>query len=314
LNEYNIGSLSFWKIFFEELPAKLKLPYRHISVRMYDCLANHLSNGGLTYQRIDDNKVLEIDKAQEAIIQLLHSVGINFDQLLTNFYFKKELFDDRLIKRLTILNEQGGQGVTVSTFEIANYIHLHFPNLLIRWSITASYRDQPKSIVDYVNKVLESPINRIVIPVEYNNLLDTLSRMPTEKLELMAYDRCGICRFRKMHYTLSSADQVRLVNDKLYELNLNKDFCSKIHAKNEKICQNPTLLMPEDLDKLIELGITKFKLASRNFVELPDTAFYLDLVNRCMVGDSIFFKGEIQVAELEKLRRDMRALKKEVPN
>ncbi len=274
VGEYNIGSLANIIYVIENI-TKIQPAFEKCKVRFYDGLINHPSNGGLTttlLERISDE---DVDLKQESLIGDIYSLGIKFDQILTNFYFTKEYIDSRVIRRLNFLSQFDGQGVTVSSAEIAKYIRKRYPKLLIRWSITAAYRDNPKNIKNYVDSVLKEA-DRVVLPVEYNNKYDILSALPTDNIELIVLDNCGSgCPFRKLHYTLSSKDQLKVTSPEDMP-NFNLHFCDIVHKLNKNVPKGETTFVsPYQLEKLMEIGINKFKLASRNFIHSTQIPYYL---------------------------------------
>lgn len=271
MNEINIGGLVNWKVFYNDSLNLLSV-YKLMKPRIYDCLGNHISNGGMTIQA---GYMPELDSAQEDLIARVSADGINFDQIMTNYYLCS--IDNRLDNRLKYLSKFGQNGVTVSSLDIAKMVKASYPNLLIRWSITAVYRDNPQDLIKYCTFILRH-VDRIVLPVEYNNdpIIDQLD---PSKIELMIYDHCGICKNRKMHYTLSSADQVRLVKGEISNIGLNNHFCQKI----SKTIHDPTFILPRQLLNLSKRGFNKFKIASRNF-GYQDLRSYMELVMDGLVG------------------------------
>jgi len=316
IGEINIGGLACNGLVFEK-PNQLKTPYTIIPTRFYDGMIDHISNGGLTIETDRELKSEEIDYAQEMMIKKLYAFGIKYDQILTNFYFLPSHFDDRIIKRLNLLEEVDGQGVTVSTISVAKHIRKYFPKLIIRWSITGVYRDNPVDLVEYTNRVLEYT-DRIVIPPEYNEDWETLAKLPVDKVELMILDQCGsTCKFRKMHYTLSSMDQVRLVNRDIEHTGINRHFCDNIHYRSnvDTRTKDITFVRPTIVKRYMEMGINKFKIASRNFINTMDAPYYLDMILPTLAGEFLV-KEDVDLSmyeeEFKQLFKDMKELPKEL--
>ncbi len=323
IGEYNIGSLYYAQLYLEDMK-HLHMPpdFWLIRARIYDCLDTHPSNGGLNVHNRTNHSPEAIDDMQMRAITRLHAKKVSFDQLITNYFYYPKDIDKRLTRRLDILNDQDIQGVTVSRVDMAEYIRAKYPNLLIRWSVTAVYRDAPKDIVSYTRKVLKIA-DRIVLPPEYNDQLQQLKRLPASQIELMAADRCGVgCPFRKQHYTLSSREQIAMEEGKLDPSgngpgwNLSNKFCMYSYSKTNNLVNTRAWVFIDraHLAKLLEIGIVSYKIASRNFIDQPDILHWIvqsvDLLST--TGAYTIPANQIPKEELQEVRRLSKTLKKEI--
>jgi hypothetical protein len=219
----------------------------------------------------------------------LDMINGRFDLIMTNYFYTLSDLnkDKRVLKILSAMNEKSYGGVIVVNKDIARYILHNFSNLRIKWSITAGYRDKPKDRLSYINDILSNTANIIVIPTEWNDDFDLLSNIEQPgSVEIMILDQCHKgCNFRKLHYTLTSANNYNIIPPSESQMLAENFFCQKIHKEiNTNKCTLPTtectyLSIYQLANLYHDIGIKRWKIASRNFPTAQNDLFICYLKN-----------------------------------
>lgn len=263
MKHLNIGSLLHLPLILDN-PQYLNQGYQ---LGLYDGLIAHPSNGGVPLLNQSGLSLLQQDEFQEAVILKTLNLGMTYGQILSNLLWEPDRLDTRLTRRLDLLQSYHDQVyVTVSTQKQLKWMRTYYPSLLIHWSITAWYRDNP-SVKDIPRYLDQRNPNIVVVPLEH---LDKVVSRWLPFVETIVLDECGTqCPFRALHYLASSLQQTTWLPDY-------PNFCVKIYQQHHlQHLHLGTLLGYDQLRDLENRGITRFKIASRNFVQHPLLREYL---------------------------------------
>lgn len=279
--ELNIGGLSNVPVLLES--GKINSYFKGVQVRIHDSLLAHKSGGGLTNRLGVRENIEALDEMLIRQISDLQKIGIGFELLLTNYFASiDDIFDERCRRVLNLMNDQcEACAAVVVDAKVAEYIKLNYPNLLIKWSTTAYYRDKPKDFESYINKYSEL-CDSIVLPTELNEHLTIVEGLlHPDKIEIMVFDNCTLgCPHRRDHYTLISHNNVRYAEGQEDQslLELEENFCEKVYKYRSTPYKCRTnMLKSQEIHRFLTRGIHKFKIASRT-MERQDLAFYLNRV------------------------------------
>lgn len=237
------------------------VPYNFFN-SVYDSVFGMLWNGGRICQPQDAITL-------EEWIELIYNY--NFSNIGFNFSFSNRLLlpehlDDKYCNlMLSAANDSGSKlnGVILTSEILADYIKINYPNLKIIYSVCNGLN----KVEDYNQKCEEYDI--VVLHPDFNHNINFLSQLIyKDKIEIMVNDLCAFgCPFRAKHYDwLSQCALVQAHNPIIHNIKeLDRERiggkCEAVKNGYEKDGRNK--LSFYDLDNLIELGFSKFKLIGR---------------------------------------------------
>jgi hypothetical protein len=200
-------------------------------------------------------------------------IGVYFT--FTNSLLTAEHLEDEPGNKVLQMFENPLNGIVVNSELLEKHIRRTCPLYKIIFSITKVEYDK--------NKLLDATSNYdlVVIPPEYNHDREFLRTLPSEKIELSFMESCQpFCPDRLNHYVYSSKVILGLI-----------PFERRYFAKRRcRLTGEMELDLPEMFSLAKELGIRKFKCASRDlkefnkmlayFVKMPYQEAWLQFVQR----------------------------------
>lgn len=210
------------------------------------------------------SKWLSIDKPQAVEMISKHSKrGISCCFTFSNYHVSKEDLDDKIGNLLLdVASQSDAQNYAIVSSDIlTDYIRKNYPNIKIISSILKpvyeidNYQDTP----EYYNNLCKT-YDKVVVRPEFcfnDKLLKQLK--DKNKIEIMTNLTClKQCPLTRRHYDLySDIENGRKTED--------MDFCNK-EMRNAQSVYNTSLLSSQDIDRLLKLGFTNFKLKGRNIL------------------------------------------------
>lgn len=212
-------------------------------------------SGGRTSKIREFNK----DKAQETI-EKYNKRGIGCSFTFSNFHITENLLDDTTANSLLeIASLYDNNYAIVSSDILADYIRKNYPKIKLEASILKpvyeieDYIDTPL----YYNNLCEK-FDKVVIRPEFCQETNFLKKLKQKnKIDIMVNLDCVYkCPYSRKHYDML-AD---IENDKAPD---NFAFCNARYYNPVTLHQN-VFLSNKEIDAIIKMGFTNFKLRGRN--------------------------------------------------
>lgn len=202
------------------------------------------------------------EKELEDIITKYNSRNIYCFFTFSNFHVEKEHLDDRngnlLCKIASRVSDKNG--IIVNSNLLSDYIREKYPNLKQISSLLKPTYEHPRydETPEYYNDLCKKYDNVVVRADFYDNLKFMKELKEKSKIELIVNQNCfKFCQLARTHYDRSvkySAEDT--------EANTRNHFCHKKMNDIKNYAQS-IMLSNSEIDNLIKMGFTHFKLAGR---------------------------------------------------
>lgn len=189
----------------------------------------------------------DLDEAVE-IIKTYNRQDIGFYFTFTNTQLREAHLRDQRCNRLLSRTENRLNGVVVGSEKLRRHVDKNYPEFNLKASICLGSRSYEKLLEHYRTVTLHPDDNR-----DYE-LIESLPAK--DRLEVLVNERCASqCQFRQQHYRKISRRYLRQEFDKT-------DVCMAEGAGHTT--RGELVLDLDELEKLRDLGINKFKIQGRS--------------------------------------------------
>lgn len=236
----------------------------------YGIFPQMLWNGGRINLNYYSNLSLNDVKT---VINDLNEANISLRFTCTNHLLEeKHINDYRCNEIMSYANESGMNTVLVNSPLLEKHIRNNYPNIGICISATQCIND-----VNKINELLDSENYEYIIP-HYTMIknLDELSKISNkDRIELMINEPCSVtCKYRHEHYTSLAKLILNQGNDIYINETNNMSECKELlncpynseGASFYDMVNNPNncVLNNKQLDELIDMGFSNFKIVGRH--------------------------------------------------
>jgi collagenase-like PrtC family protease len=254
----------------ELLSHKNLLKHRFVISSLYGTFPNVIWNGGRTliqsYSNITNEKewykarnYLWYDpRGMESLIRSYNDRGIGIRYTYSNSLIKKKhLGDKRANLTLEMAHNSMNAVITGNPF-IEEYVRKYYP----KFKIISSATSQRNLSVPFLKKRIDE-VDLLVLPPEFNDRYDLITRLGVDKLEILINERCAPhCPNRSAHYAAISKSQICW--DSRFEGECYAQHCPVYRAKRQNAQIETMVLSDKKITALQKLGVHHFKFVGRH--------------------------------------------------
>lgn len=250
------GGLTKYKDMMEWLN-RIGIPAQTMFERIHDTHSGLPWNGGKVSQYVDK---WSLATTVERILKW-NALGIAVDLTLNNTTLSQDAIDNPDEDMLWLFENinNGKNGVTVADERLKDFFRSNYPDF--RVTASACFGNTDPEFIDE----LIADYDVVMVPLWLNKDVETLSARDTSKLVVIVTEECWInCPYHtpKDHYDAYSD----IINSgKLYWRLTNEvaESCAALKAGDIVPRAENTKIFEDDLTALRNIGVNKFKIASR---------------------------------------------------
>lgn len=258
---WNVGGITQGGLFSSIRRIDDRIVHSGFAFEMYDSYPGTIWNGGRPTST-EPRHTFE-DFARN--VEMLNKSGIGFNLTFSNLLLREEHLGDERGNDLLERFHNGQNGAIVGSAVLAKYIRKTFPRYRLINTLTHYSRN-----LDYYRDALDS-YDILVLPPALNHRFDFIEELGPERVEVLVNETChGNCPFSQEHYKKISEYNLSLGRNRYLEAEV-RHFCERHHGERlwpmsaeelGKVLVG-TSLTPNEVDRLVELGVTRFKLSAR---------------------------------------------------
>lgn len=225
-------------------------------------------NGGRTIPDAYYNK-----QQLQAIHDTYADFGIKVRFIFTNPMLNEHDLHDRYCNLLMSIFQDLSPEVVVNSQLLEDYIRDKYPSVLFISSTTKRLRVKEQQLKEF-----DRDYKYICLDYDYNNNFDFLNSIhenDRQRVEILINSICPKgCNARVLHQEFSAKRQLEYDNDDdcddseqflkdcLY-IKRNRELPLSKHGYTKEFLSNTNYILPQDLDKYIEMGFNHFKIQGR---------------------------------------------------
>lgn len=261
---WNVGGMTQSRLFLWIKRINDRITRADVAFELYDSYPGVAWNGGRQTSK-DPQHTLDGFVHE---VELLNGSGMGFNFTFSNLLLQEQHLDDRLGNALLARFHNGQNGAIVGSEVLARYIRTTFPRYRLIHTLTHYRRD-----LEYYKRALEL-YDVLVLPPSLNDRVGWIEELGPERVEILVNETCHRdCPFSNQHYHKISEYNLSLGKNPYLESELDH-FCEKHHSARlqamsiEELGKNVvgTRLSPADVDRLVERGVSRFKLSARTMI------------------------------------------------
>jgi hypothetical protein len=295
---WNVGGITQSGLFLTIKRIDDKIIHSDFAFEMYDSYPGTRWNGGRPTSTEPEHSFGDFVRQ----VELLNRHGIGFNFTFSNLLLEEEHLDDERGNHLLERFHNGQNGVIVGSEVLARYIRKTFPKHRLINTLTHYRRD-----LDYYKGALDV-YDVFVLPPALNQQFGFIEELGPERVEILVNETCHRnCPFSKEHYTKISEYNLSLGKNPYLEAEV-RHFCEKHHSERlwpmsaEELGREliGTSIAPDEVDRLVELGVNRFKLSARTWIGgmhqdifSAISAFIFSRMESSEIGDMTHFMTSI---------------------
>jgi hypothetical protein len=253
------------------LSSKGILKHRFVISSLYGTFPNVAWNGGRNFVHFSSNISDEKEwnekinylwydpQGMESLIRTYNEKGVGIRYTYSNMLIgKKDLNDERANLTLEVAHNSMNAVITGNLL-IEEYVRKHYP----KYKIISSATSQKNLSVNFLKKRIDE-VDILVLPPEYNDNHELISRLGVDKLEILINERCvPYCPNRSAHYAAISKSQI--LWDSTFEGESYVSHCPLYQAMQQNTKVETMVLSDRKITALQKLGVHNFKFVGRHF-------------------------------------------------
>lgn len=261
---WNVGGITQSGLFLTIKRIDDKIVHSDFAFEMYDSYPGTRWNGGRP-TAAEAGHTFEDFVHQ---VEMLNRHGIGFNFTFSNLLLKEEHLDDVRGNHLLERFHNGQNGVIAGSDVLARYIRKTYPNYRLINTLTHYRKD-----LDYYRRALDL-YDVVVLPPALNQQLGLIEELGPGRVEILVNETCHRnCPFSKEHYIKISEYNLSLGRNPYLEAEV-RGFCEKHHGERlwpmsaEELGKTlvGTSIAPDEVDRLRDLGVSRFKLSARTWI------------------------------------------------
>lgn len=258
---WEIGGIALSELLLRIKLISDKIVHSDFVFELYDSYPGTVWNGG---RPTSTKPTLSLDDFMRNV-EVLNRNGVGFNFTFSNLLLDEIHLDDERGNLLLERFHNGQNGVIAGSDVLAEYIRKTYPQYRLKNTLTHYRRDR-----DYYKRARDL-YDILILPPALNNQFGFIEELGPERVEILVNETCHMnCPFSVEHYRKISEYNLSLGENAslLSEL---QSYCKKHHSQRlwpmsaEELRKNliGTFTAPDEVDRLAELGVSRFKLRSR---------------------------------------------------
>lgn len=258
---WNVGGITQSWLFLSIKHINDKIIHSDVVFEMYDSYPGTMWNGGRPTSTEPEHTFDDFVHQ----VEMLNRHGIGFNFTFSNLLIEEKHLDDERGNHLLERFHNGKNGVIVGSDVLAKYIRKTFPKYRLINTLTHYRRD-----LDYYRRALDL-YDILVLPPALNHQFGFIKELGPERVEILVNETChSNCPFSNEHYTKISEYNLSLGENPYLEAEV-RHYCERHHSERlwpmsaEELGKKliGTSIAPDEVDRLMELGVIRFKLSAR---------------------------------------------------
>ena len=229
---------------------------KDINFVVYGCPCSCTWNGG----RYMTSPVYKVNIIKRMFSKYINDLGMDIQITFTNSLLEERDTYDRLGNAILKICQEFKDNCEILIVSpiLEDYIRKNYPDLKLARSIINLTKPTDEDFKKY---------NTVVVPKWQNHDMDYLkSIVYSHKIELLVDEPCLIdCPRKSSHYETYNKNQLFIENNEI-------DYCNK----NDNTAYNELMILPDEINDYIDIGIKHFKLSGREdiFHMLSTVSYY----------------------------------------
>lgn len=272
---WNVGGITQSWLFLSIRHINDKIIHSDFLFELYDSYPGTVWNGGRPTSTEPEYSLADFVRQ----VDELNRHGIHFNLTFSNLLIEEKHLDDEQGNRLLERFHNGKNGVIVGSDVLAEYIRKTFPKYKLINTLTHYHRD-----LDYYKRALHL-YDVFVLPPVLNHQFGFVKELGPERVEILVNETCHRdCPFSNDHYTKISEHNLSLGKDPYLEAEVDH-YCERHHSARLWPMSADELgkaligvsVAPDEVDRFMELGVTRFKLSARTRIGGIHKDIYSDI-------------------------------------